>query len=84
METTFIINQSELDADFLTSLKKLFKHRKQLQITVTAPEDFHLLEKEPPHVYLERLEKCLADVDFGRNIITFTEAELDDMILEKL
>ncbi len=84
METTFVINQSELNSDFLASLKKLFKHRSQLQITVTTAEDFQLLSPETPSQYLSRLEKCLADVNAGKNTISFTEEQLDDMILETL
>lgn len=84
METTFVINQSELNSDFLDSLRKLFKHKNQLQITVTAAEDFNLLSPEKPSEYLKRLENCLADVEKGKNTITFTEEQLDDMILKAL
>jgi hypothetical protein len=84
METTFVINQDELNEDFLESLKKLFKYRKQLQITVTAPEDFNLLHSETPAAYITRLEKRVADINEGKNTITFTELQLDDIILEAL
>jgi hypothetical protein len=84
METTFVISQSELNSDFLKSLKKLFKHRNQLQITVSTAEDFQLLATETPAVYLKRLEKCLVDVDAHKNTIVFTEDELDGIILEAL
>ena len=80
METTFVINQSELNSDFLDSLKKLFKHRNQLQITVSVPEDFNLLDRETPAEYLSRLEKCMAEMDESKNTITFTGAQLDDII----
>lgn len=84
METTFLISEAELDSNFLASLKKLFSHRKQLQISVSVPEDFNLLQTETPKVHLARLEKCLSEVNAGTNTITYTEAQLDDMILEKL
>lgn len=84
METTFVINQSELNNDFLESLKKLFKHRNQLQITVTAPEDFNLLSTETPAEYISRLEKCLAEMNAAKNTMTFTEGQLDDLILKAL
>lgn len=84
METTFLINEAELNGNFLASLKKLFKHRNQLQITVSVAEDFKLLQSETPEVYLNRLAKCLAEVNAHSNTITFSEAELDEIILEKL
>ena len=84
METTFVISETELNSDFLDSLKKLFKHQKQIQISVSVPEDFNLLQTETPQDYLNRLEKCLADMNKQKNTITFTEAQLDDMIFEKL
>lgn len=84
MKTTFLISEAELDNNFLASLKKLFRHRKQLQISISEPEDFNLLQTETPEAHLARLEKCLSEVKKGTNTITFTEAQLDDMILEKL
>ena len=84
METTFVISETELNSDFLDSLKKLFKHQKQIQISVSVPEDFNLLQTETPQDYLNRIEKCLADMNKQKNTITFTEAQLDDMIFEKL
>jgi hypothetical protein len=68
----------------LASLKKLFSHRKQLQISVSVPEDFNLLQTETPEAQLARLEKCLTEVNGGKNTISFSEVQLDDMILEKL
>jgi hypothetical protein len=84
MEITFLISEAELDNNFLASLKKLFSHRKQLQISVSVPEDFNLLQTETPEAHIARLEKCLAEVNAGKNIISFSDAQLDDMILEKL
>ncbi len=84
METTFVITPAELNIDFLTSLKKLFKHQNQLQISVSVPEDFNLLQKETPQQHLERLEKCLSEVNAGKNTIAFSESTLDEIIFEKL
>lgn len=55
-----------------------------MQISVSVPEDFNLLQTETPQAHLARLEKCFAEVNAGTNTISFTEAQLDDMILEKL
>jgi hypothetical protein len=84
METTFVVTPDELDSNFLDSLKKLFKHGRQLQISVTVSEDFNLLQTESPQEHLARLEKCLSDVNKRINTIEISEAQLDNMILEKL
>jgi hypothetical protein len=84
METTFVISKTELNNDFLDSLKKLFKHQKQIQISVSVAEDFNLLQTETPRDYLDRLEKCLADMNSKKSTITFTETQLDDIIFEIL
>lgn len=84
METTFVINREELDSNFLESLRKLFKHQKQLQISVSVPEDFNLLQAEKPDQYLARLEICLNDYNSGVNTLAFSESDLEDIIIEKL
>ncbi len=66
MESTFIIQPSELSNDFLESLKRLFKHLQQLQITVTPSEDFGLLKPETPAECLARLEKNLVEMKTGK------------------
>jgi hypothetical protein len=84
MESTFIIQQSELNEDFLESLKRLFKYSRQLQITVTTSEDFGLLKKETAAEYIARLEKNLNELKNKQNMVTFTESQLDEFIHEKL
>jgi len=84
MESTFVLQPSELDNDFLESLKKLFRHTRQLQITVSASEDFGLLQNESPTECLKRLEQNLADLKQHKNVIALSEAELDGFILQKL
>ena len=84
METTFVINSNELNENFLASLKKMFKNEKQLQIAVSVPEDFDLMQKESPKQYLQRLEKCLKESKVKKNTISFSESEIDAIILEKL
>ena len=84
MESTFIINASELNNDFLESLKRLFQHSRQLQITITTSEDFGLLKTETPAECFARLEKNLSEMKAGKNTVTYTEAQLDDLIFQKL
>lgn len=84
METTFVISPNELNMDFLNSLKKLFKHQNQLQISISVSENFNLLQTETASQHLARLEKCLEEVNAGKNTIAFNETELDQIIFEKL
>ena len=84
MESTFIISKDELDSNFLASLKKLFKNQKQLQISISIPEDFDLNQNETPKEYLKRLEYCLKEVKSNKNTISFSESELDNIIIENL
>ena len=84
MESTFIIQPSELNNDFLESVNRLFKYLRQLQITVTTSENFGLLKPETPAESLARLEKNLAEMIAGKNTVTYTEAQLDDLVFQKL
>ena len=68
----------------MSALKKLFKYKSQLQITVSVPEDFGLLKSETPDQYLERQENCIRDMQVPENKITIDEFQLNDMILEKM
>ncbi len=84
MESTFILKPEELNSDFLNTLKRLFKNSPQLQISVSTSEDFGLLQSETVQQQLERIEKCFVEVEAKKNIISFSENELDQIILEKL
>lgn len=84
MESTFILKNEDLNSDFLESIKKLFANAKQLQITITASEDFGLLNQESSKVYLERLMKAAEDVDKKMNLVQISDAELDEMVLSEL
>lgn len=81
METTFIVQQNDLNQEFLDAIKKLFKHKRQLQITITESEDFGLFQTETPQAYIERLERCMAEMQQPTHTITLSEAELDDFVL---
>jgi archaellum component FlaC len=84
METTFVIDSTELNESFLESLRVLFKGKRQLQISISVSEDFNLLKQETPQQYLDRLEKCMKEVEERKNVVVLSEQELDDMVFEKL
>ncbi len=44
----------------------------------------NFLQTETAQQYMERLTRCLADIQAPKNVIAFSENELDQIILEKL
>jgi antitoxin YefM len=66
MFTIYHANADELDAQFLDSVKTAFKH-KQVEITVSEADETEYLLRSPAN--RQHLEKALADVASGRNIV---------------
>ena len=58
METTFTLRRDELDAEFLETLKLLFKNSRELTLTVSTAEDFGLTQPETRDAYFARLAKA--------------------------
>lgn len=79
MESTFVLRRDELNADFIEIIKNLFKNQQELQITVTAPEDFGLNKSESKEAYWERLKKAAANVESRTQVVEITEGELDEL-----
>jgi hypothetical protein len=84
MESTFIIKREDFNSDFVEAVKKLFSKSRQLQITINTSEDFDLLKPETGEEYLNRLKKAIDDVEKKRNLVTLSDAELDEMVLSRL
>lgn len=83
METSFVLKKEELNMDFIESIKKLFKKNQELQITISASEDFGLTAKESQKAYFVRLEKAKDNFEKG-NVIAFSEDEFDAFSLSKI
>ncbi|MFN8344695.1 MAG: hypothetical protein U0X91_06815 [Spirosomataceae bacterium] len=86
MESTFVLRRDELNADFIEIIKSLFKNEQELQITITAPEDFGLNKPESKEVYWERLKKAAANVESRTQVVEITDTELDalaDRMIQK-
>jgi cell fate (sporulation/competence/biofilm development) regulator YlbF (YheA/YmcA/DUF963 family) len=84
METTFILRREELDAEFLESVKKLFRNHRELQITITTSTDFGLNAPETREAYFQRLEAAARNLEKGENQVVMTEEELDAFSLNQL
>jgi hypothetical protein len=80
MESTFVVRQEELTSEFLDIIKALFRNREELQITVSATEDFGLNKPESRQEYFARLEKAANNLE---NRVEMTEDELDTFVHNK-
>lgn len=79
MESTFVLRRDELNADFIEIIKRLFKNQQELQITITAPEDFGLNNSESEEAYWERLKKAASNVESRTQVVEISEGELDEL-----
>ena len=84
METTFVIKESDFNADFIETVKKLFKKKGQLQITIRDAEDFDLYKSETPDEFLARIEHNIKAVDEGKDVVVFDTASFDEFVKERL
>jgi len=84
MESTFVLRPDEFNGNFIDLVKKLFQNAKQLQITINESSDFGLLTAETNELYSARIEKALAEINAGENIVTISETDLDDLVLSNL
>ena len=79
MQTVFHVYSEELDSEFLTSLKALFKNKK---LTITVQENMAEDEDDETAYLLrspanrDRLMRAIANVNSGKNLITVTPEEL--------
>ena len=69
MESTFVLRRNELTNDFVETIKTLFKNQEELQITVTASQDFGLNKIEDSELYWKRLNKAANNVEQRNNEI---------------
>jgi antitoxin YefM len=79
MITTYYLEEKELNEDFLSSVKKLFKDKK-LAITIQEEidETEYLMSSEANK---ERLQKAFKDFNKGENLVEVDLAELKSQLL---
>ena len=78
MELTYRLNANELNIDFLTTLKKLYKG-KNLELTVQVEEDEtdYLLKSEANKT---QLLKAAKDINSRKNIKTLNINKLKELV----
>ena len=84
MESTFVLRRNELTNDFVETIKTLFKNQEELQITVTASQDFGLNKIEDSELYWKRLNKAANNVEQRNNVVEMSETELDEFAIDLL
>ena len=84
METTFLIKETELNADFIVVLKKLFKKKGTLQITISDSEDFDLYKTETADEFMSRINASLQNLNNGENTVSFDAKSFDDFVKERI
>ena len=84
METSFVIKETDLNEDFIAAVKKLFKKRGTLQITISDSEDFGLYKTETAEEFIARVNSRLQDLDNGNNSVVFDSKSFDDFVKEHI
>ncbi len=79
METIIRIKPSELTLDFLNNIKALFKDEEALEIAISPVSDFGLTKKEGRKVYINRINKAIANLESKRNTISFSDTEFETL-----
>ena len=78
MQTAVRLKLSELNNDFLKTIKALFKKEKELDIFISSVKDKNFPEFETKEIYERRLNKAIENAEKGKHLISFTEEELEE------
>jgi hypothetical protein len=82
MKSTFVIRLSDLNIDFIKSIKRIFKKDKEIQITISSNEDFGLNKPETKEQYFSRLTKAIKNLNTQKKVVQLSEQELEEMIFK--
>jgi hypothetical protein len=77
METIIRIKHNELTVSFLNKIKALFKNEEALEIAISPVSDFGLTKKEGRRVYINRINKAIANLEANRDTISYSEDEFE-------
>jgi hypothetical protein len=78
MQTVVRLKLSELNADFINTIKTLFKKEKELDIFISSVDDKNFPEFETKEKYQQRLNKAIENAEKGKHLISFTEEEFEE------
>ncbi|MCW5900691.1 MAG: hypothetical protein KIT10_15650 [Flavobacteriales bacterium] len=83
METSLRLKVSELDAQLIDRIKKLFGKDREITLTIQSATDFGLSKAESRKDYLSRLERAIKNIEAGEKVV-LTEAQLDELVLQRM
>lgn len=77
METVFRLKASELNDNFLKTIKKLFKKSAEFEIIIhpISSKNSHITETKAE--MRTRIEKAIDDIENNRNLVRFTGEEFE-------
>lgn len=78
MQTVIKVKVSELYTDFLAAIKTLFRREQEVEITISATNDFGLTKPETKEEYLNRLNRAIENIEKGK-VVVFSPEELDNL-----
>ncbi len=78
MNTSFTLSLSELDQNFLNTIKTIFKKEREIVISITSINDFELNKPETNENYIKRVLKAKKNLQAGKGLV-FTETELNKL-----
>lgn len=78
MQTVVRLKLSELNSDFIKTIKALFKKEKELDIFISSVNDKSFPELETKENYEQRLNKAIDNAEKGKHLISFTEEEFEE------
>ena len=78
MQTIVRLKLSELNNDFIETIKTLFKKEKELNIFISSVKDVNFPEFETKQGYEQRLNKAIENAEKGKHLISFTEEEFQE------
>ncbi len=83
MNTSFTLSLSELDENFLNTIKTVFKNEREIIVNISGIDDFELNKPESNKKYISRLLKAKENLKNGKGI-AYTESELNKLYIDTL
>ncbi len=83
MNTSFTLSLSELDENFLNTIKTIFKKEREIIINISGIDDFELNKPETNENYIKRLLKAKENLKNGKGL-AYSEAELNKLYVDTI
>ncbi|HLG36167.1 MAG TPA: hypothetical protein VI757_14915 [Bacteroidia bacterium] len=84
MQTTFRINVTDINENFLKVLRALLKKNKKAEITVQSVSESSATERDASRLYWEEIASRIKNAELGKNLVSFSEDEFENFSNELL